>query len=638
MKHGSEIWLGELLRSWQALAPGDEATQAAVARLLGFELAAIEAPPPEPVAPAPLPEPARPERAAHASAASQAAARTACAAALRARSAARQRAAARARSATRMAGGRSARPRRYRGPPAAAPPELFRPEWARTLVTTLAARRLPGRAIDEARLVRELANGHPLRRIPRLRRWTLTLGVQLLIDVSPGMEAFAADQIALSERFVEAVGEAHMEEWLFADCPLRGVFADADDVAWRAPQPGVPVVAVSDLGLGAPPDHLARAGVQEWLEFAARLAARGSRLTVLSPWPRAHVPSALGECIAFVEWDRPTSAAQVRRLLERHDVWSVKPGPTPGSRCWHGVAPMRSSWPGCWHPRSRSTRPCCAACGSPCCPHGAWIEAELWHSPLVKARSAGGLRFEPAVSERLREQLAAAWQADDEGERQRILEARGVMAAVHTGLSPALALEERVAWAAVMGELDEIEEALASAVKGVLDGSRPGLAAWAGQAVARLPAESFETSAGQALRLLAAQAGHATATRPEGVSPTRILSELPLARLGISRRGPLLVLGVGAQRAGFALPVPDSEPRLVEVLWQDEDDRLLRMPHAIAGGEAQEIEVGHARCSSSMSLGEAFECRASSAGRGGAGYGRLELASRAAMAWERVTC
>ena len=320
MKHGSEIWLGELLRSWQALAPGDEATQAAVARLLGFELAAIEAPAPEPVAPAPLPEPARPERAApHPPPAGPPPARPVpqhfvpdlprASEPLRERDPQRewQAVEALARAAT------VARP-------AAAPPELFRPEWARTLVTTLAARRLPGRAIDEARLVRELANGHPLRRIPRLRRWTLTLGVQLLIDVSPGMEAFAADQIALSERFVEAVGEAHMEEWLFADCPLRGVFADADDVAWHAPQPGVPVVAVSDLGLGAPPDHLARAGVQEWLEFAARLAARGSRLTVLSPWPRAHVPSALGECIAFVEWDRPTSAAQVRRLLERHDV------------------------------------------------------------------------------------------------------------------------------------------------------------------------------------------------------------------------------------------------------------------------------------------------------------------------------
>ena len=320
MKHGSEIWLGELLRSWQALAPGDEATQAAVARLLGFELAGIEAPPPEPVAPAPLPEPARPERAApHPPPAGPPPARPVpqhfvpdlprASEPLRERDPQREwqavEALARADTVAR---------------PAAAPPELFRPEWARTLVTTLAARRLPGRAIDEARLVRELANGHPLRRIPRLRRWTLTLGVQLLIDVSPGMEAFAADQIALSERFVEAVGEAHMEEWLFADCPLRGVFADADDVAWRAPQPGVPVVAVSDLGLGAPPDHLARAGVQEWLEFAARLAARGSRLTVLSPWPRAHVPSALGECIAFVEWDRPTSAAQVRRLLERHDV------------------------------------------------------------------------------------------------------------------------------------------------------------------------------------------------------------------------------------------------------------------------------------------------------------------------------
>ena len=317
MKHGGDIWLGDLLSSWQALAPGDEATRAAMARLLGFELATVqpEAPaaapsatPPAPPAPETTARHPPPVEVSPAGAKQQYFVSDLPRASepLYGRDPQREwqavEALARADTVAR---------------PAAAPPELFRPEWARTLVTTLAARRLPGRAIDEARLVRELANGHPLRRIPRLRRWTLTLGVQLLIDVSPGMEAFAADQIALSERFVEAVGEAHMEEWLFADCPLRGVFADADDVAWRAPQPGVPVVAVSDLGLGAPPDHLARAGVQEWLEFAARLAARGSRLTVLSPWPRAHVPSALGECIAFVEWDRPTSAAQVRRLGHR---------------------------------------------------------------------------------------------------------------------------------------------------------------------------------------------------------------------------------------------------------------------------------------------------------------------------------
>ena len=181
-----------------------------------------------------------------------------------------------------MAGGRSARPRRHRGPPCGGATRAVPPEWARTLVTTLAARRLPGRAIDEARLVRELANGHPLRRIPRLRRWTLTLGVQLLIDVSPGMEAFAADQIALSGALRRGRGRGAHGGVAVCRLPLRGVFADADDVVWRAPQPGVPVVAVSDLGLGAPPDHLARAGVQEWLEFAARLAARGSRLTVLT--------------------------------------------------------------------------------------------------------------------------------------------------------------------------------------------------------------------------------------------------------------------------------------------------------------------------------------------------------------------
>ena len=230
---------------------------------------------------------------------------------------------------------------------------------------------------------------------------------------------------------------------------------------------------------------------------------------------------------------------------------------------------------------------------------GAWIEAELWHSPLVKARSASGLRFEPAVSERLRGQLAAAWQQDGAGERERILEARGVMASAHAGLSPALALEERVAWAAVMGELDEIEAALASAVKGVLDASRPGLAAWAGRE---------------------------TGTQPEAASPAQILSDLPPARLGIARRGPVLILGAAEWRAGFALPVPDSEPRLVEVLLQDDDGALQRMPHAIGAWATQEIEVGRARVQLVNALGETFEVPGFErwAG-GGAAYCRLNL-------------
>ncbi|MCP5310191.1 hypothetical protein [Cognatazoarcus halotolerans] len=319
MKHGGDIWLGDLLSSWQALAPGDEATRAAMARLLGFELATVqpEAPaaapsatPPAPPAPETTARHPPPVEVSPAGAKQQYFVSDLPRASepLYGRDPQREwqavEALARADTATRAA---------------MSPPELFRPEWARTLVTTLAARLQPGRAIDEVRLVRDLAGGHPLERIPRLPRWTLGLGVQLLIDVAPGMEPFAADQIALSEHFAEAVGEAHVEEWLFADCPLRGVFAEADTEVWQPPQPGVPVIAVSDLGLGAPADHLARASVQEWLELAGQLAARGSRLTVLSPWPRARVPAALAERIALVEWDRPTSAAQVRRLLERHD-------------------------------------------------------------------------------------------------------------------------------------------------------------------------------------------------------------------------------------------------------------------------------------------------------------------------------
>ena len=282
--------------------------------------------------------------------------------------------------------------------------------------------------------------------------------------------------------------------------------------------------------------------------------------------------------------------------------------------------------------------PCCAACGSPCCPHGAWIEAELWHSPLVKARSAGGLRFEPAVSERLREQLAAAWQADDEGERQRILEARGVMAAVHTGLSPALALEERVAWAAVMGELDEIEEALASAVKGCWMGPAPALP----HGPAR-PSPAFRPRAsGPARARPCACSRHRLATRrPRGLKASRPHGSCQSCRWPGSAYPAAARSSFSARGAarGIALPVPDSEPRLVEVLWQDEDDRLLRMPHAIAGGEAQEIEVGHARVQLVNVLGEPFEVPGFERWAvGWRGYRRLELHHGRREARERVTC
>jgi hypothetical protein len=79
------------------------------------------------------------------------------------------------------------------------------------------------------------------------------------------------------------------------------------------------VIAVTDLGLGGPPDLLDRARPAEWLTMGSLLAARGSPLVVLTPWPRERIPPALHGHIAIIEWDRPTTANRVRRLLEQID-------------------------------------------------------------------------------------------------------------------------------------------------------------------------------------------------------------------------------------------------------------------------------------------------------------------------------
>lgn len=320
MNRNTDIWLGDLMRCWEALAPADDATRAALARTLGFEWRpAADRPPPlptptPPVAPGPAPAARRSPLLETPEAIGDELTHEAVDLPLAEQPLIPD-------ASLREWQAIEALERYDPGDERTLPalPTLFRPEWARTITTTLASRRLAIGPIDEESLIRRVAGGRPIARIPRLPRWTLTLGVQLLIDVAPGMESFAGDQIELSERFDESVGTAHLEQGIFCDHPLRGLLADGDLLPYRPPQPGVPVIAVTDLGLGGPTDQVDRARPAEWLAMASLLAARGSPLVVLTPWPRERIPPVLHRHIALIEWDRPTSASRVRHLLERID-------------------------------------------------------------------------------------------------------------------------------------------------------------------------------------------------------------------------------------------------------------------------------------------------------------------------------
>ncbi len=250
MKRDSDIWLGDLLRAFHVLAPGDETTQSKLARMTGFawmpRTPTVEAP-----------EPPKPDRAVQES-----------------EPVADVRPSAQPRQPsppddldgteeelpfigiTESTGPsnewKSVRPLapyqhgQGRIPPPYQP--VFRPEWSRALAVTLAATPLPIGEVDEARLVSAAASGMPTTVIPRKSCWSLALGVQLLLDIGPAMEPFIMDEIRLLELFRECIGPDHVQEARFVNCPSRGVLNGAILGAYRPPQMGVPVVAVQRRG------------------------------------------------------------------------------------------------------------------------------------------------------------------------------------------------------------------------------------------------------------------------------------------------------------------------------------------------------------------------------------------------------
>ena len=79
---------------------------------------------------------------------------------------------------------------------------------------------------------------------------------------------------------------------------------------------------------------------------------------------------------------------------------------------------------------------------------GAMAEADLWFGPLVKSRTPTFINFAPDARELLLADLSG-WRATPEG-KARVEAARRLVLEAHAGLSPALRLEEELAWLALL--------------------------------------------------------------------------------------------------------------------------------------------------------------------------------------------
>jgi len=189
---------------------------------------------------------------------------------------------------------------------------LFAPRSAVSVIHALLAQDARDGPVDVAALVDTVARLRPIREIPHERRLTLRFGAQLLLDVGEGMEPFARDEEMFADQVQRVTGTATPVGY-FADCPLRGTGSGSIS-SWdryRPPHAGTPVLVVSDFGIGGPLLYPQRSRLEEWARFAQLLAEAGCPVAGLVPYPPARWPADLARLIPLLTWDRGTTVGAV---------------------------------------------------------------------------------------------------------------------------------------------------------------------------------------------------------------------------------------------------------------------------------------------------------------------------------------
>ncbi|NUO45549.1 MAG: DUF2075 domain-containing protein, partial [Streptomyces sp.] len=243
-------------------------------------------------------------------------------------------------------------------------------------------------------------------------------------------------------------------------------------------------------------------------------------------------------------------------------------------------------------------------------------EADLWFSPWTAARTpqAMALRTEllPVLRAELAAQLAASAPTDP------IWTLGSVVEEVHTHVSPALGIEERLNWLDVThaltggGDSSLSDALLLPALRALVEERREGIADWLAGAWPRLPEAVRESKLAWQLVTAALHrvpdVGLEHRPAPPGVTADDVAVLVDVvgdATLTVSRSGDALTLGAGAATPrDEAIVVPDTDPRVVEVLGGGADGfRTVTVP---AGAE-RSVRVGSGRVRLRTPRGEVYE-------------------------------
>lgn len=445
--------------------------------------------------------------------------------------------------------------------PVAAEPSAFAPMiergLSRAIVAALICREEYDGPVDLAAAIETIARERPLTRIPRRKRRTIRFGVQLLLDVGPGMAAYSLDVADLRRWIGDVVGTDRVELLKFRG-PAAPLDMRSDDntgngqrasrkvqvgKTWRDyayPAPKTPVLALTDLGFAR--GGLRKADEDRWIELASGLSAIGSSLIVLTPAPPDRWPQGLVNIATLVQWDRATahvSRSQMRARRIEHALDTAAPHALADTTPWSSVT----------HPDvytlarlvalTARCEPALLRCLRREFMRGvdAWVEGELWASSIVEIRSQAGIMLRNDVAQTLLE----SWSNDPS-----LPAVAAEIAKAHSRESPLVRMHEQLVADVARGVDDEVgllgvRKLLGGVAAALAQRFDEPLADWTRHVMRRLP-QLVESPIGFQLAV-AAGAGHAPVLRSGSYNP----KVLQTSTVALDPQAPRVTIDLRAQ-------------------------------------------------------------------------------------------
>jgi uncharacterized protein with von Willebrand factor type A (vWA) domain len=177
----------------------------------------------------------------------------------------------------------------------------------RTLLLEMTGSRTNAGALDVARLVHQVALGQSVGRLPRRMVRRLPPRIILLLDEGPGMDPFAADQLALAEALRKVAGTDKVLTYCFTESIADGLREPLGEAgATLRPGSADALVVLTELGI-------ARQYPAARLAELTQLAAQNRKLVILTPFPPERWPAMEPGGLVVLHWHEGLRIGDVRR-------------------------------------------------------------------------------------------------------------------------------------------------------------------------------------------------------------------------------------------------------------------------------------------------------------------------------------